>query len=119
MRRVLLGLALLAVVCGWPAASYADEVVEFTDGRYLQVRSHADEGYYVRLVVGRDSLIIIPANRIDAIRRDQQVVYRCERDEVSTPPLSAVNDRSESAARVQVERLGPGPGREAIAPRPS
>jgi hypothetical protein len=54
----------------------AAEVVEFADGRYLEVRSHAVEGEYLRLTVDDGSFLIFPAYQVDTIREDWQVVYR-------------------------------------------
>jgi len=101
MRRVLSGAVFLALVCAWTVPGRTAEVVEFTDGRFLKVHAHIDEGYYVRLVVDRDGWIIIPANKIDEIRDDVRVVYRNE---------AAADPASELSARDGAER-GPDRGR--------
>jgi len=96
MRRVLSAIVLLAVVCGWTAASHASEVVEFADGRFLEVQSHLDEGYYIRLVVDRDSFMIIPASKIDEIRQNQRVVYSYDADQEPAAGWSAARDRGDT-----------------------
>ena len=83
MRRTLPGLVLLAAVCVWPAAAEAREVVEFADGRYLEIRSYVVHGDLIRLDVDRGSFMVIPVASIDEIRRDRDVVFSSNR--VVTP----------------------------------
>ena len=83
MRRILPGLVLLSVVCVVPAIVEAKEVVEFTDGRYLEIRSYRVEGDLIRLDVDRGSFMVIPVASIDEIRRDRDVVFSSNR--VFTP----------------------------------
>jgi len=75
MRRILPGLVLLAAVCVWPAAVEAREVVEFVDGRYLEIRSYVVQGDFIRLDVDRGSFMVIPVASVDEIRRDWDVVF--------------------------------------------
>jgi hypothetical protein len=62
-----------------PATVEAREVVEFTDGRYLEIRSYRVEGDLIRLDVDRGSFMIIPVASIDEIRRDRDVVFSSNR----------------------------------------
>ena len=88
MRRILPGLVLLSVVCLVPATAEAREVVEFNDGRYLEIRSYRVEGDLIRLDVDRGSFMVIPVASIDEIRRDRDLIFSSNR--VVTPGGSAV-----------------------------
>ena len=75
MRRTLPGLVLLAAVCLWPAAIEAREVVEFTDGRYLEIRSYVVQGDLIRIDVATGSFMVIPVASVDEIKRDRDLVF--------------------------------------------
>jgi hypothetical protein len=75
MRRTLPGLVLLAAVCVWPAAAEAREVVEFADGRYLEIRSYVVRGDLIRLDVATGSFMVIPVASVDEIKRDRDLVF--------------------------------------------
>ena len=75
MRGLLSGVVLLLLLVASAAPALAGEVVEFTDGRYLAVRSHSVHGEYVRLDLDRGSFLIIPASTIDTIRRNRSPVF--------------------------------------------
>jgi len=75
MRRTLPGLVLLAAVCVWPAMAEAREVVEFADGRYLEIRSYVVRGDLIRLDVATGSFMVIPVASVDEIKRDRDLVF--------------------------------------------
>ena len=79
MRRILPGLLLLAAVCICHAPVEAREVVEFADGRYLEIRSYVVHGDLIRIDVDRGSFMVIPVASVDEIRRDREVVFTHER----------------------------------------
>ena len=61
--------ALLVVAAlGWlPSAAFADEVVHFTNGAEMTVRSHAVEKDMVKLDLGGSSFIAFPMSMVDKI----------------------------------------------------
>ena len=79
MRRFLPGLVLIAALCVLPATVEAREVVEFSDGRYLEISSYVVNGDLIRLDVGRGSFMVIPVLSVDEIRRDRDVVFSSTR----------------------------------------
>jgi len=79
MRRILPGLVLFAALCVLPSSVEAGEVVEFSDGRYLEIRSYAVQGDLIRLDVDRRSFMVIPVVSVDEIRRDREVVFSSNR----------------------------------------
>jgi hypothetical protein len=85
MRRILPGLVLLAALCLLPAIVEAREVVEFADGRYLEIRSYAVQGDLIRLDVDRGSFMVIPVGSVDEIRRDRDVVFSVDRPVLAGP----------------------------------
>jgi hypothetical protein len=68
-------LVLITALCVLPATVEAREVVEFSDGRYLEIRSYVVQGDLIRLDVGRASFMVIPVQSVDEIRRDRNVVF--------------------------------------------
>lgn len=109
MRRILLGLVLLSAVCVMPATVDAREVVEFSDGRYLEIRSYVVQGDLIRLDVGRGSFMVIPVASIDEIRRDRDVVFDSIRGVLpGVPGADSVRGR-EPARRAQPEAWPPWP----------
>jgi hypothetical protein len=94
-------LVLLTAVCAVPTNAGSRDVVEFTDGRYLEVRSYTVQGDLIRLDVDHGSFIVIPVASVDEIRRNREIVF------------SSAQADSAAARRAQA-----GPGREASeAPR--
>lgn len=75
MRGLRFAVTLVLLAAG-TAAVRAAEVVEFVDGRYLEIRSHRVSGPLIRLDVAQDSFLVVPQSCVDAIRRDRQVVFR-------------------------------------------
>ena len=74
-RNVLLFSLALAGLLAIPASG-AKTVVEFTDGRYLEVRAHEVLESWVRLEVERGSMMYVPTRRVEMIQRDEREVYR-------------------------------------------
>ena len=85
MRHVLAGLVLSILVCAAPAPAEAREVVEFVDGRYLEIRSYTVQGDLIRLDVGRGSFLVIPVASVDEIRRDWLIVFSTAPETVPVP----------------------------------
>ena len=89
MRRTIAGIALAACLAG--GAARAADVVEFADGRYLEVQSHSVLGDYIRLEVRPGSFLVFPADRVDEIRRERLLVYRqpaAAKSDAETAPLA-------------------------------
>ena len=99
MRRILPGLVLLAAVCIGAAPVEAREVVEFVDGRYLEIRSYVAQGDLIRLDVDRDSFMVIPVANVDEIRRDRDVVFSQGRAVLSEPRTAGATRRHETTDR--------------------
>jgi hypothetical protein len=100
-------MVLLAAVCAWPATVEAREVVEFTDGRYLEIRSYVVQGDLIRLDVDRGSFLVIPVASVDEIRRDWDVVFSRRgavlpgpRTARATPARNAPEGQPREASRV-------------------
>jgi hypothetical protein len=106
MRRAIgfLGLGLVIYLC--PAAIEASEVVEFTDGRYLEIRSHVVDGAFMRLELADDSLLIFPRTQVDSIRSDWTPVYSrhddVDRSDRATPAEASQTTRALASARRRV-----------------
>lgn len=79
MRKQAVALVLV-VTAAMPAA--AAELVLFVDGRYLEVRSHEEQGEAIRLRVAPDSFVVVPRARIEWIRDPAQ--------EAAAPPRATV-----------------------------
>lgn len=67
--------ALLTTVLLSPLA-FAGEVVEFTDGRYLEVESHQVIDDAMRLNVSGSSYLVFPLSQVDRIERGGREVFR-------------------------------------------
>ena len=74
MRRTFAGFVFAVCLAG--GSTRAAEVVEFADGRYLEVRSHTVLGDYIRLEVPSGSYLVFPVARVDEIRHERRLVYR-------------------------------------------
>ena len=72
MRSTCLGLALLLL---YGSAATALEVVEFTDGRYLEVRDHEVQQHAIILEVDPGAWVVIPSDQVKAIGRDGETIY--------------------------------------------
>lgn len=104
MRRILPGLVLFAALCVLPASVEAGEVVEFADGRYLEIRSYVVQGDLIRLDVDRGSFMVIPVVSIDEIRRDRDVVFSLDRAVLPEPQTAQVTSfRRERSDRTRSE----------------
>jgi len=95
MSRKHFRAALILVSLLGSGAALAADVVEFSDGRYLEVRSHSVEGDAIRLEVDRGSFMVIPADSVDTIRREREIVYP-HQDRPATP-LRRAERRVESS----------------------
>ena len=83
MRTAIVLMAAIALVLPWLASAVvADDLVRFSDGRYLKVRSHEIRNQAARLELAPESRIVIPLRQIDSITRGGRVVY----DVASEPP---------------------------------
>lgn len=104
MRRILPGLVLFAALSVLPSAVEAGEVVEFSDGRYLEIRSYVVQGDLIRLDVDLGSFMVIPVVSVDEIRRDRDVVFSSNR---AVPPgaqtAQATSFRREHSDRARSE----------------
>jgi len=68
---------LAVIVCLQAAAPFAlaGDVVEFADGRYLEIQRHELHGESVRLELQSGAWLEIPASQIDSIERRGRVIY--------------------------------------------
>ena len=103
MRRILPGLVLFAAMFALSAAVEAREVVEFADGRYLEIRSYVVQGDLIRLNVAPGSFMVIPVVGIDEIRRDRDVVFSSRRAVLPGPSNAQAAPRREYSDRVRSE----------------
>jgi hypothetical protein len=88
MHRIVFGCLLFAAVVGFVPAVAAKEVVEFTDGRYLEIRSYTVRGDTIRLDVDRGSFLVIPLDSVDEIRRDWNLVFSREQALRQSAPVA-------------------------------
>lgn len=96
MRTTILSsLALVFLAAVHPVD--AKTVVEFTDGRYLEVHAHEVLEHWVRLEVRQGSTMVIPARRIEVIELDDREVYRqLMPAAIATAEQDSGSDRQES-----------------------
>jgi hypothetical protein len=105
MRRILPGLVLFAALCVLPSSVEAGEVVEFSDGRYLEIRSYVVQGDLIRLDVAPESFMVIPVVSVDEIRRDRDVVFSSNRavpPEAQTTRVTSFRREHSDRARSEV-----------------
>jgi hypothetical protein len=105
--------ALLTAVLAFPLV-FADEVVEFQDGRYLKIESHVVLDRSMRLNVSGGSYLIFPLSLVDRIERNGKEVFRHPDAATSRDPESGASpvlisglregDRDRQRAKVRVPR---------------
>jgi hypothetical protein len=96
VSRFLVRAFVALLLLTFATALSAGEVVRFTEGRYLPIRSHQVEGDRISLDLG-DALLVVPAFRVAEIRRDRRVVYGT--------PLRREELRVASAPRPEAPRV--------------
>jgi hypothetical protein len=68
MAKRLVPVLLVVAALGWlPTVALADEIVHFTNGAEMTVRSHAVEKEMVKLDLGGNSFIAFPMSMVDKI----------------------------------------------------
>jgi len=68
MAKRLVPVLLVVAALGWlPSVAFADEIVHFTNGAEMTVRSHAVENAMVKLDLGGSSFIAFPMSMVDKI----------------------------------------------------
>jgi hypothetical protein len=105
MRRTIVGIAFAACLAG--GAVRAADVVEFADGRYLEVQSHSVLGDFIRLEVRTGSYLVFPATQVDEIRRERLVVYSQNggaESGTTTPPLEPGAEKATSTETAGLQR---------------
>ena len=75
MRSTCLSLALPVTLLLIGTAAVAGEVVEFTDGRYLEIRNHKVQEHAIILEVDPGAWVVIHADKVRSIGRDGVTVY--------------------------------------------
>jgi len=74
MRRVY-GALMISAAAAWAPLALADEVVQFTNGAEMTVRSHVIEKDMVKLDLGGNSSITFPISMVDKISSAGQNVF--------------------------------------------
>jgi len=74
MRRVY-GALMISAAAAWAPVALADEVVQFTNGAEMTVRSHVIEKDMVKLDLGGNSSITFPISMVDKISSAGQNVF--------------------------------------------
>ncbi len=72
-RRILVPLAALLVAAG--LAARAEEIVHFTNGTTMAVRSHRVEGSMIRVDLGANAVMAFPVGQVERITEAGQDVY--------------------------------------------
>jgi hypothetical protein len=76
MAKRSVGALVVVAALGWlPSAVRADEIVHFTNGAEMTVRSHAVEKDMVKLDLGSSSFIAFPMSMVDKIVSAGQDVF--------------------------------------------
>ena len=75
LRKLSLILTVTAILA-LPSSAMAKDVVQFQDGRYLEIERYTVNGDVIRLVLGGKSIVAFPVDRIEKIARGGLVVFR-------------------------------------------
>lgn len=109
MGRFLVRASLVLILAASSTALLAGEVVRFSEGRYMAVRSHEVQGDRIHLDLG-DAQIVVPRYRVAGIRQDRRLVYGTPLGDESLL-LGASTSRAEARlARNQARRSSADPG---------
>jgi hypothetical protein len=74
VSRFLVRTSIILLLVTLSASALGGEVVRFTEGRYMAVRSHEVQGDRIQLDLG-DAQLVVPSYRVAAIRQDRRLVY--------------------------------------------